>query len=147
MLSVALQQFLCVCVCVVCSHACVWIETWCIQIPCLMMCKDQLELCVLSAWVLIGSQLGLVMMPWTLSRHEATDDTVSIHTLKTRFTTTYPECPKHWISSISISTVFPQTCEHNWEMYRPAFPHAYLENSFRGARTTLSTTAEDSWQH
>ncbi|XP_069004737.1 adhesion G protein-coupled receptor E1-like [Embiotoca jacksoni] len=43
---------------------------------------DQLELCVLSARVLITSQLNLVKLPSTLSRHEAADDTANNHTLK-----------------------------------------------------------------
>lgn len=66
---------------------------------CLMkcsVCKDQLELGVPSAWVLIASQLSLVMMPSTLSRHEATDDTANIHTLKHTLTTAYSVF-KTWI--------------------------------------------------
>lgn len=67
---------------------------------CLMkcsVCKDQLELGVPSAWVLIASQSSLVMMPSTLSRHEATDDTANIHTLKSTLTTTYSVFVKTWI--------------------------------------------------
>lgn len=39
--------------------------------------KDQLEQCPPSAWVLIKSQLSLVMLPSLLSKHEAADDTAN----------------------------------------------------------------------
>lgn len=101
-LSVVLQWFVHVCVCAF-MFACMYLNCKRNLVhsnSCLMMCsvcKDQLACGVLSAWVLIASQLSLVMMPSTLSRHEATDDTANIHTLKTLFTIAHSACVKHWI--------------------------------------------------
>lgn len=79
----------------ICRSVCVFIWNFKHSNPCLIMCtfcKDQLELCVLSAWVLIASHLSLVTMLSTLSRHEATDDTANTLTPKTLLTTMYSDC-------------------------------------------------------